>query len=46
MLPEKAGKRATRNRGRYQVAQSLLNRLYVTQNTEIAAKALVILRSM
>ena len=28
MLHEKAGKRGTRNRGRYQVAQSWLNRLY------------------
>ena len=28
MLHEKVGKRGTRNRGRYQVAQSRLNRLY------------------
>ena len=28
MLHEKWGKRGTRNRGRYQVAQSWLNRLY------------------
>ena len=29
MLYQKAGKRGTRNRGRYQVAQSGLNRLYI-----------------
>ena len=31
MLHEKSGKRGTRNRRRYQVAQSWLNRLYTTQ---------------
>ena len=30
MLHEKVGKHGTRNGGRYQVAQSWLNRLYIT----------------
>ena len=34
MLHEKAGKHGTRNRGRYQVAQSWLNRLYLFLNNE------------
>ena len=31
MLHEKVGKHGTRNRGRYQVAQSWLNRFYLTE---------------
>ena len=31
MLHEKVGKHGTRNRGRYQVAQSWLNILYLTE---------------
>ena len=36
MLQEEVGNRVTRNRGRYQVAQSCLNRLYFvpTSDTE------------
>ena len=33
MLHEKAGDRGTRNRGRHQVAQSWLNRLYFIKKT-------------
>ena len=35
MLHEKVGKHGTRNRGRYQVAQSCLNRLYSSKNLNL-----------